>query len=252
MSGYLYLPGTAGNDVSTAYYAALGFTGDFDWRVAVAADDWTPGASQHFGGRRDPASGSSIFGSYIATDGKPHIQLWDSGATLHDVFSTDAPAIVDGAKLGIGYTVDVNNGAAGFDVTFSTKTINSHADLQSDTGWTQLGTVVTTAGAITMAADANTGMILGTWKSGAGIGVAGDWFGAILKNGIAGTAVFDADFTDLTLAETATGSFVEDSASAATVTINGTAWKYIRSHRASPIRRTGRYRERTLYMVRNR
>ena len=36
---------------------------------------------------------------------------------------------------------------------------------------------------------------------------------------------FDADFTDLTTAEAATGSFPED-ANGATVTINGTAWKY--------------------------
>ena len=40
--------------------------------------------------------------------------------------------------------------------------------------------------------------------------------------------VFDADFTNLTAAEVAAGEFTEDSTNAATVTLGGDEWAYVR------------------------
>src|SRR5205807_1447707 len=53
---YVYLPGSAGNYLSTPDAAPLHVAGDLDIRAKVALDDWTPANDQWIVGKLDQAA----------------------------------------------------------------------------------------------------------------------------------------------------------------------------------------------------
>ena len=233
------MPGTAGNYVSAPHIAAYDIAGDLGVMMRLSPDTW---ATTQIAVARDNGSQRSWQLSVrIELGGSLRFYWWDSGGTLWSVPST-ALGLADGIPSWIFCTLDVDDGSGGHEVAF----------FVSDDGVTWTAKGAGNAGAFTTSVRVTT-VDLNVGRYGGGAYFAGGVQNARIYASIDKTDLrFDADFTDLTLAEAATGAFVEDSTNAATVTINGTAWKYVRPYLTSPIRRTGRYRERTSYMTRGR
>lgn len=178
---YLSLPGTAGNYASTPDAAALDIVGDLDIRARIAPNDWTP------------ATDSTIVAKYNVTGNqRSYMLLLNATGTLTFQFSADGltgiiktstadlSALAAGATKWVRATIDVDNGAAGYDVKFYT----------SDDGstWTQLGATVTTATATSIFASTAV-LELGSRSSGTSELFAGKIFQADVKSGIGGTSV---------------------------------------------------------------
>jgi hypothetical protein len=206
---YVYLSGANGNYMSVADNPPLDITTDLDLQVQVALDDWTPAANSALLYKWDNAGSSAAYGLRVnATTGRL-ILLWtENGSTVKSATSSVSPTVTDGATLWVRATLDVDNGASGNDVNFFTSS--------DGTTWTQLGTTVTTAGVTSIYS--GTGQVeIGGFAGGLSPSK-GKFFRAIIKNGIDGTIVLDADASVITLPSQTT--FVDRSSNAYTVTIN--------------------------------
>ena len=121
--------------ITTPYSAALNITGDIDITAYVMPDLWINGA-QHIVNRAN--AGDVSFRFFITTSGALVFNWSDDGvnythtATSIDNLSAPAlPPFSDGEAGWVRVTLDVNNGAGGYTVTFYTST---DGDL-----WSQLG-----------------------------------------------------------------------------------------------------------------
>lgn len=222
---YLYLPGNASNDCSLSDSAALSITGDIDLRAAVALDDWTPSTINGLINKLNEISGGQrSYTFYVETNGKLTLGWTADGSAFLSATSTIAPTVADGALLLVRAVLDVDNGAAGKSVFFYTKTStpgSAYADLRDNTGWTQLGTTVTTA-TTTSIFDGTTIVRLGSESTNSTptSPMAGKFYAAAILNGIAGTEALLVNFADAT---EPFATFTESSSNAATVTINRSA-----------------------------
>lgn len=203
----LCLNGVAGNYASAPDSAAVSIAGDIDIRVNVAMDDWTPASNSSVFTKWDGAVGQSSWNLAVLTSGLLRFQWTTDGSTTISVSSSVAPTVNDRASLWIRVTLDVDNGAGGYVVTFYTSS--------DGTSWSQLGTA-TTGGSTTSIFDGTIQLAIGATGTGGSL-TAGRIYRAQIYNGIAGTLVFDANFA---LASKLTTSFTESSSNAATVTIN--------------------------------
>ena len=206
---YVYLPGVAGNYLSVPDSAALDITGDLDVRALVALDDWTPAATMVLLAKESSGSTRSYRLSVVATGVLQLVWSTDGSATT-TASSTVAPTIADGAALWIRATLDVDNGASGWDVKFYTS-----ADGVS---WSQLGSTVTGAG-VTSVYASTSAVEVGSRSGGLTENIAAAIHRAQVFNGIAGTLVLDVD-TSLVSSGSAT-SF--PARTGQTVTINRAA-----------------------------
>jgi hypothetical protein len=204
----LVLNGASGNYASTPDSAALSITGDIDLRAKLAATDWTPASDGYVISKISGSANGASYGLVIRPSGILRYIFSTDGTSVTVKDSTVATGVSDFGTKWIRVTHDVDNGAAGYDVKFYT----------SDDGvsWSQLGATVTTAGTVSIY-DSATQIEIGANSTGSGNFVAGRFMRAQIRNGIDGTIVFDADFTQVAKLS---GSFTESSANAATVTIN--------------------------------
>ena len=180
----LVLPGNVNSYTSTPDDNSLDIVGDIDLIAKVALDDWTPTA---FCGVISKWDQAAFTGYELAIDATGQLRLtWASGGVNNGFASTVAAVVPDGGIKWIRTTLDVNNGAANFDLKFYT----------SDDGivWTQLGATINGGGVTAIAADAGV-LELGRRRHGGLNPVAGKIYRAIIKNGIDGATVFDADFS---------------------------------------------------------
>lgn len=204
----LVLNGVSGNYASAPSTAALNITGDIVLDCYLAPFDWTNATEDYLVTKYAGLQASYALYRQSGSTGK--LQFLYNDGSDHIKTSTVATSFVDGTAHWVRVTFDVDNGAGGNDVKFWT----------SDDGvtWTQLGATVTTAGTVTIAT--STALVnIGGINAGTLNPFVGTIYRARIYNGIAGTLVFDANFT--TVAKLAT-SFTESSANAATVTINTT------------------------------
>lgn len=197
----LVLNGAASNYASAPDSPPLSVTGDIDLRVWVALNDWTPTANamllDKFGG-----AGQRAYQLYVLTTGALALELTTDGTAVKSATSS---ATVSASNYDPTW-VRVTRASASGDVTFYTSADGS--------SWTQLGaTQSTTAGGIH---DGNAILAIGSNVAASAV-ISGIIRRAQVYNGIAGTLVFDANFT--TQAKLA-ASFTESSANAATVTVN--------------------------------
>jgi len=209
---YGYLPGVANNYFSTPDSAANSIAGDIDIRMHIAMDDWTPAALSVMASKWDAATPvDSWYLSFQGTSNGIITFIWteDGGTTSKTANTTVPTGVADGAYKWVRITLDVDNGAGGFDVKF----------YLSDDGvtWTQLGATVTGPG--------STSIYNSTAKVYVG-SVRGDVANPrmkckrfLLKDGIDGTTVNDFDPSRWTSGTTLTGSTGE------TWTINSTGSK---------------------------
>ncbi len=202
----LELDGTTGY-VRCADATNLDIVGDLDVRWGGRATDYTPGTYRDLVNKLDAAGSQKSWWLEIAPAGTLQSQTSVDGANfLTTVTSTVATGLTDNTDAGIRMTVDVDDGGGNRVVSYYTKTLtfaNSAADLESDAGWTLLGTAITTAGTTTIFAG-TADLLIGAYDSGNPIDFfAGLVYGVVIKNGIAGTTVANPDFTKQTVGATA-------------------------------------------------
>ena len=159
--------------------AALDITGDIDIRVDIAPDQWSGiGLCQKY-----QVSGDQRSWFFFMSNLLPRIRFSSDGtfATVVDRTATAPAPVVDGQRLALRVTVDVNNGAAGHTVTFYTAGTLAGP-------WTQLGAPVVTAGTTSIHAGTAT-VRAGDNDTLAVTKASGRLYGMELRNGIGGTAV---------------------------------------------------------------
>ena len=197
LSGGLVLPGTAGNYASVPDEAALDITGDIDIRVKCALDDWSAGPNVIIG---KLASNTGYQFQVNDTSGTLRFR-WGNGAATTNVDSTVGNGITDGETSWVRATLDVDNGASGYDVKFYKST-----DGES---WTQIGATVTGGSTTSIAANGGA-LAVGAIQTGASLNQTGTFYEAQVYDGIAGTKVLDVDFdrTDTNAFTCSTGQTV--------------------------------------------
>ena len=186
----------------------LDITGDLDIQVKVAMDDWTPAGTQRLVSKYSTSDNQRSYSLYVTSTGYLELAWSNNGTTAITKTSTVTPTVTDGGTLWVRATLDIDNGAAGNDVKFYTST--------DGTTWTQLGSTVTTAGTTSVYSGSAT-LFIGDYSQ-VNQSAKGKFYRAIIKNGIDGTTVLDANAAVITLPSQTT--FVDSSSNAYTVTIN--------------------------------
>jgi hypothetical protein len=183
----VYLPGVTSNFLSVPDEAALDITGDIDIRVQVSMDDWTPAAESTFVSKRAGA-GERSYNLAITTAGALVLGWTENGTDFLAATSTSSTSVADGTVKWVRVTLDVDNGASGYDAKF----------FLSDDGstWTQLGTTIT-GGATTSIFASSIAVRIGE-RTSATNPAAGKFYRAQVFNGIDGTKVLDVDTSVLT------------------------------------------------------
>jgi hypothetical protein len=212
-TNYLYLPGSSGNTASTPDSAALDITGDLEIVLRTAQNVWTPSVNHYPIGKRATTGNQRSWLVENITTGAVGLYWSANGTTENSAVSTASVGFADGVVGWIKITLDVDNGASGRDIKFYTAPDQS----TEPTSWTQLGTTVTQAGT-TSIFSGTADLRLGGWQDGTSL-IGAKYLRAIVRNGIGGTVVFDADFTTGITSGGQT-TFTESSSNAATVTIN--------------------------------
>ena len=221
---YLYLPGVAGQYVSTPDAAALDIVGDIWLAGKFALLDWTPGADVTLVAKWEDTGDERSYRLMVDTTGVLRLSWSTDGAvgTVALSDSTVAPTVSDEAALWVAGTLDVSTG----DVKFYT------GGAGVTPTWVQLGTTVAGAGATSI--HSGTGVLeVGTDNTGTAQLFTGEIYNAQVENGYdegVGTLVFDADFTNLSQSEVEAATFTEDSSQLAVVTLNGDEWAYVNPH----------------------
>jgi hypothetical protein len=205
----LVLKGISGQYASTPDSAALSITGDIDIQAKVALGTWTPAADMCLVAK-EQTTGTRCYRLNVSSTGRLTIVHSPDGPTALTGTSTVVTGLADGATKWVRVTLDVDDGSGNRVYNF----------YLSDDGaiWTQLGATVTTAGTTSLN-DTAAPLEIGSRNLGVNTLVNGTVYRAIVKDGIDGATVFDADFDAQALETT---SFTESSSNAATVTINGT------------------------------
>jgi len=204
-TNYLYLPGGS-NWATTPDAAALDITGDLEIVVRVALSDYTPTASQILCSKR--ASGQYSWQLFINTSGTVGFTVTTDGSTQITSSSSvpSAGTFVDGTTYWLKATRTAATGVC---------TWQYAADQATEpTSWTTLAANVNGASGNVFSGTA--ALDVGGITGGS---MDGRFYRCIVRNGIGGTTVFDADFTT-GITSGAQTTFTESSANAATVTIN--------------------------------
>ncbi len=207
----------AADCVQTPDTAAVSITGDIDIVAHIQPDDWTPAAQQSIASKWDTTGNQRSWFFGLESNGKLSFNYSTDGANAFSVSSSVATGIASGDRW-VRCTVDVNNGAAGFDTKFYTST--------DGVVWTQLGTTVTTGGTISLF-DSTAPLVAGALGP-SGISseaLLGRLLSLSLYNGIGGTLVanFDAEYAgdgDTALTSRTTGEAWSFNGTAAVVSTN--------------------------------
>jgi hypothetical protein len=205
----LRLPGGTGNYASSPDSDALDITGDIDIQLRLALDDWTNGVQALIAKYNSPSQHSWFL--RIGATGILRFATSPTGSTPDVVIeASTAVGFTDGTLQWLRVTVDVDNDAGDSDYTFYT------GGTGATPSWVQLGTVQNGGGVTSLWPGVST-LTIGEYNDL--FTATGDVHRAIIKNGINGTTVFDADFEDPAVGAS---SFTE-SANGATVTMNGSS-----------------------------
>lgn len=206
---HVLVPDARGAMASTPSSPDLDLDGDLDVRVEVALDRVTAQAkaedepltggsiAQALIGRYRREPGSLGWRLYLSGVGVPILSWSEDGAidaaTWHEIFATAAVPAICGQRFGLRATLDVDNGAGGWTVTFYVG--------PTVTGpWRQLGQAVHGAEP-TVVHNAPEPLRLGDLDPVMAPG-AGRWIGIDVRRGIDGEPIAQADFTQLAPGQT--------------------------------------------------
>lgn len=187
---FLSLPGFA---ISSQYASspdtgALDITGDIDLRCRAQLTPVVP-----LSGNANLITKGGLGGNYafffgVDTAGRLFFEWSNNGVTTTFKTSTVAATVPAGVPYWYRTTMDADNGAGGNDIAFYVS--------PDGITWTQVGTTVTTAG---VAVINNSASALQLGGYGGSSFTDGRIYRAQVLNGINGTVVFDADFTQQAL-----------------------------------------------------
>lgn len=225
MQTALILPGTSGNYVSAADSAATSPTSDVTILARVAPDAVTPGTNSDIVSKNN--TNQRAFRFSIDTTGALRFAISQNGTTLLTaVLSSVNPSWSNGDTLWVLVCWRNSDDR----VQFFTAPGSIANPVASD--FTQLGTDQTIAA--TGIFDSTSVLEIGSTGVGTSNLLAGKFYRVKIYNGVfstsafGGTLQFDADFVNRTVTAVRTpSSFSESSSNAATVTINGSAWKWV-------------------------
>jgi hypothetical protein len=200
----LYMPGTAGNGVSAPNSIGLSITGDIDIIARVSPISWRLGSNRVIVSKYDAATSARSWQFQLLSTGVLRLTVSVAGTT-----GVDADASVALTQQTAGRWHRVTWRQSDGRVQF----FQSEDDNPVPTAWTQVGTDRTAAVASLFASTQP--IRVGSSTTGTGFWPGGI-YRVIVKNGIDGAPLFDADFTKQI---TGAISFTEDSANASMVTI---------------------------------
>lgn len=195
-------------------------TGDLDIAVRIALDDWTPATGDAYilaHGRLNDWSNVN-YSLHVQSNGV--VNFLRPSSSLRWFVSSVATGLSDGSFAWLRVTFDQDNGSSQCEVKFFTAADSSSVP----TSWTQLGTTQTMSDV-----GAGKSVAQSLWIGSGYVSNFGDqgFFGkmksVVIKDGINGTTIFDADF-DAQPADTV--AFVESSATSSTVTVSSTRYSY--------------------------
>lgn len=189
-TNYLYLPGVAGNYASTPDAAGLDITGDIELVVRCSADTWTPAAEQYFLAKYSTVGNQRSYVLGCAPSGRLSFRTSVDGTAAIYSQTSVIPTMTAGVTYWLRVTADLDNGAGGNTIRFFMA-----ADQPTEpTSWTQIGTDVVNTGT-TSIYSGSAALEIGTITGGVSANYAGRVYRAMVRNGIGGSVVFDADFT---------------------------------------------------------
>lgn len=215
-STHLYLGGSAGNWATAAHNVAQSITGAIELVVRARITNWSSQLAflGKYGGT--PAANSYLF-AYESSNNR--LYLYYSVDGVNTTLANSAS--ISGTLIsGRTYWLKVTRTAA--NVTSFFYAIDSETE---PTSWQTIAT--SNQGSAGSLIASSTPIGIGAFgNTGTGYPIAGHIYRAIIRNGIGGTAVFDADFTKQIQFST---TFVEDSSTASTVTVVGNLARIQRS-----------------------
>jgi len=183
----LSLPGIPGSYASTPDNAALDIVGDIDLRTDLTLSDWSPGVFETVVSKWNQEGTNQRSYALQVTDTGGLQFVWSSdGINALAASSTTTVPVVNGGRLAIRATLDVDNGAAGRTITFYTAST-------IDGTWVQLGAPVVQGGVTSIFAG-TAALEIGTHSNGTLTPTQGIIHAVEVRNGIAGSAVANPDF----------------------------------------------------------
>lgn len=203
----LICTGSTTGNATTPDNAALDVAGDIDLRADIRLDTLSHTVGILSKGQINATT--YAYGLLIGfTAGVPHLTLrWSAnGSTLLSV-DHDMTELRFNERIAVRATLDVDNGAGGRVATFYTAPTMAGP-------WTQHGTATTTAGT-TSIFNSTRALFIGQTDNASTDAFTGSIYGVEVRNGIAGTAVANPDFTAQALGA---GSFTDAAGRAWTVT----------------------------------
>lgn len=190
---FMVLPGFESSYATTPDVAALDVTGDLELRLDFHPPTWRPDEDFGLARKYNLIGNQRSWALVLDSTGIPYFR-WSPDGTITNAITIFATAAIPATagRLALKVTLDVNNGAAGNDVTFSA------AD-SIDGTYTQLGAVVTTAG-VTSVHSGTAPLEIGRINDPEGTGILstplqGTVYGFSFRSGIAGTEVANPSFT---------------------------------------------------------
>jgi hypothetical protein len=189
-SPWALMTGTAGNELTTPDNASLLVT-DLDLRVDLALEDWQRG--QKIAGRYSITGENRSWALVLAGTGQLGFYWSPDGTVAARIiqFSTIPVVAYNGQRQALRVTLDVNNGAGGYELRFYTgRTVD-------DIEWNLLGDPIVGA-ATTAVFDGTAGIELGDTLALVDNAMAGKLFAFKLLNGIGGTVAASMTTTGAT------------------------------------------------------
>ena len=207
MPGSIRLPGSSGDYASAPDTAAYNLNDTFFLAAFAALDDWTPGAVCSLIGQFTAAGNQRAYLLRIGGSGNIQMQASDNGTT-NETASSGIPGFANGTAHWVGASFNAGT-IQGYDG-------GTDIDLPvwvAAGGTGSFGSVV--------ACHNSTGLLeIGSINAGTSQICVGNVYRAAMYSDVAATiAVFDADFTKISNADVAAGTFIESQG--ATVTFNG-------------------------------
>jgi hypothetical protein len=196
---WLQIPDTNdGSRARTPDNNALDITGDIDVRVEAQLENWNNGSITELCNKQQITADQRSWRFLQLANGTLEFTWTTLGTAASglSVASSEVLRVPPNARVALRATLDVNNGAGGYTVTFYTAPTIAGP-------WTQFGNqTVTTAGTTSIFSSTSPldvgdtdGIILGR--------PVGRFYAFQLRNGINGTLVANADFTNLAVGTTA-------------------------------------------------
>jgi len=219
-SKFLSLPGTSGNYASTPSVSTLNIAGDIDIIVRVALDNWKSSLDyQGLVAKRSLSSAAYSFRINNTGSGFPEFVWWTTGGQTV-ITATGAPPFTNGQAGWLRCAVSVATSQASF--YYSTQTAEPTL-----AQWTLINT--SPPGAASTIDPTSANLYIGSGVNGGTQMSAGKFYNAIVKDGINGTTVFNANFGSVGIGTTSftesTGKVVSVTGSAARI-VDGTTYMY--------------------------